>query len=209
MHRLFALSLLVAALLASGWPVHAQNRRRSSAASSSRATSGSSPARSKAIWPCGPASPTIARRSTNSIKSLYAHRPVRRRDDRAAGRRRWWCRSSRTRSSIASRSRATSGSRPRSWRRRSSCARAWSTPALECRTPSTASSSSIGATGAMPRRSSPRSSSSTRTASISCSRSARARRPASAASRSSATKQFSDSTLRGVIQTREAPGTGS
>ena len=57
------------------------------------------------------------------------HRPVRRRDDRPRGRCRWWSRWSRTRSSTASRSRATSGSRPRCWRPRSSCGRAWSTPA--------------------------------------------------------------------------------
>ena len=40
------------------------------------------------------------------------HRPVRRRDHRGAGRRDWWSRWSRIRSSIASPSRATSGSRP-------------------------------------------------------------------------------------------------
>ena len=58
---------------------------------------------------------------------------------------------------------------------RSSCARAWSTPARACRTPSAASSSSTAATAASPRPSSPRSSSSSRTASTWCSRSTRGR----------------------------------
>ena len=116
----------------------------------------------------------------------------------------WSSRWSRTRSSTASPSRATSGSTPPSSRPRSSCGRASSTRARGCRTRSTGSSSCTAATAATPPRSSPRSSSSTRTASTSCSRSTRARPPASAASPSSATSEFSDSTLRGVVQTQES-----
>ena len=54
------------------------------------------------------------------------------------------------------------------------------------------------------RRSSPRSSSSTRAASTWCSRSTRATSPASSASASSATRHFSDGTLRGKIRTSES-----
>ena len=84
---------------------------------------------------------------------------------------------------------------------RSSCGRAWSTPAPASRTPSAASSSSTAATAATPPRSSPRSSSSTRTGSIWCSRSTRARRTGVGGINFIGNEQFSDSTLRGVIQT--------
>ena len=67
-----------------------------------------------------------------------------------------------------------------------------------------ASSSSTAATAASPPRSSPRSSSSTRTASIWCSRSTRAPRTGVARINFVGNQQFSDSTLRGVIQTKES-----
>ena len=89
-------------------------------------------------------------------------------------------------------------------RRSAVASRARSSRAPGCRPTSSASSTSTAAAAATTRRSSPRSSSSTRTASTSSSRSTKATSPASSASASSATRHFSDGTLRGKIRTKES-----
>ena len=116
----------------------------------SRATSGSSPARSRATWPSRAGEPFDPQKLDESLKNLFATGLF---DDvtidragRSAGRGQVVENPIINRIAFEGNKRLDDqGSRGA----RSSCARAWSIPARACRTPSAASSSSIAATAAI------------------------------------------------------------